>query len=170
MIALTGETVKSAVVKAIISGFSVIEDEQTIKPTVYKEFVSQGFKKPSFFVKLVNVTQESYRIGQSKRAYAINVRYHSEKESGLYEELSRIGNALICVLRAVEIPIWLGALDSNKEPIEANLDVLGYDLEYRIEEGVLQFYVTYNLPVKLYKESKDPMTDLEINTHYKEVE
>ncbi len=159
---IKGESIKSAIALKLKSSFANTDGTPSI--TIYKEKIVQGFKKPSFFIWIMDVSQEKIMRNVYTRDYQMNIRYHpEEKDSKTYETLSDIGNKLLDKLTLIDVPIFLGRYDSEGKPIEDKKPVRGSQMDFTIQDDVLQFFVTYKIDIKLYKEKGPDMETLDIN-------
>ena len=162
---IMGESIKSAISLKLKSSFAITNGQPpiTIYPTIYKEKIVQGMKKPCFFIWVMDVSQEKLMRNNYTRDYQMNIRYHpEEKDSKTYETLSDIGNKLLDKLTLIDVPIFLGRYDSDGEPIEDKKPVRGIQMSFEIKEDVLQFYVTYNIKAKQWIDKVPEMESLEI--------
>jgi len=162
---ITGESIKSAIALKLKSSFAITNGQPpiTIYPTIYKEKIVQGMKKPCFFIWVMDVSQEKLMRNNYTRDYQMNIRYHPEdKDTKTYETLSAIGNKLLDKLTLIEVPIFIGRYDSGGNPIEDKKPVRGMQMSYEITEDVLQFYVTYSIKAKQVIDEIPDMGTLEI--------
>jgi len=158
---ITGESIKSAIALKLKSSFANTNGSPPI--TIYKEQIVQGFKKPCFFIWVMDVSQEKIMRNVYTRDYQMNIRYHpEEKDTKTYETLSDIGNKLLYELRTIDVPIFLGRYGTDGEPIEDKKPVRGIQMSFEIKEGVLQFYVTYSIKAKQVVDEIPVMKSLEI--------
>lgn len=163
---ITGESIKSAIALKLRSSFAITNGTPpiTIYPNIYKEKVVQGFKKPSFFIWVMDVSQEKLMRNNYERMYQMNIRYHpEEKDLTTYETLAEIGNKLLEYLRYIEVPIFLGRYDTDGNPIEDTKPIKGDNLSFKITDDILQVYVNYVIKGKFKEAEKPQMQDLTIN-------
>ena len=96
----------------------------------------------------------------------MNIRYHPEEDdTTTYETLADIGNRLLEVLLTIDVPIDLGRKDLNGlngQPIEDKKPVRGSQMDFTIQDDVLQFFVTYKINIKQYQNKGPEMETLEI--------
>ena len=162
---ITGESIKSAISLKLRSRFAVTTGEPPITsyPTIYKEKIVQDMKKPSFFIWVMDVSQEKLMRNNYQRTYQMNIRYHpEEKDPQTYETLADIGNKLLDYLTTIDVPIFLGRYDGQGNPIEDSKPVIGKQMNFEIKEEVLQMYVTYVVKAKQLMEEVPDMQELEI--------
>ena len=162
---ITGESIKSAIALKLKSSFAITNGQPpiTIYPTIYKEKIVQGMKKPCFFVWVMDVSQEKLMRNNYERLYQMNIRYHpEEKDPKTYETLVGIGNKLLGYLTTINVPIFLGRYDGEGNPIEDSKPITGRQMNYEIKEDVLQMFVTYKLKAKQALEAVPDMGTLEI--------
>jgi hypothetical protein len=158
---LLGETIKSAIAQKILNIF-------TPAPIIYKEKIYQGFITPCFFIWIINVTQTKLLMNSYTRDYLMNIRYHiSEKDTKTYEKLALIGNTLLAELTKIEVPIFFGTYDIDNNPIEALKPVYGKNIEFKITEDILQFFVTYTIRCKPEKITEPIILTSETNINTK---
>ncbi len=134
--AIKSETVKSAIAAKLISSFT--------SPTIYKEKVLGGIIKPCFFILTVDLEQKQLMRNNYNRTYQMNVRYHPEEDDEQsYEHLTSVGTKLMTALQHIDLPMFLGNYDVvTGKPIEEVLPVKGTQINFRITDSVLLFFVT----------------------------
>lgn len=100
---------------------------------IYKEQVSQ-IERPAFYIGEIKVSQDKSIGNRYLRQHGMVVRYFP-LEDGLtdYESLSHIADKLYAFLEYLEYDGWRGR---------------GYNMSHRIEDNVLQFFVTIQLALK----------------------
>lgn len=122
------------------------------KADIYKEQASQ-IQRPAFYIGEIKTDQER-RIGNHyRRTHSMVIRYFPV-EDGLtdYEDLSSIADKLYACLEYLEYDDWRGR---------------GYAMSHRIEDNVLQFFVTVQLALK--RPINDPkMENIETEEFIKE--
>ena len=163
---ITGESIKSAISLKLRSSFASTGGTPpiTIYPTIYKEQVIQGFKKPSFFIWAIDVSQEQLLGNNYERLYQMNIRYHpEEKDLKTYETLAKIGNQILEALNYIDVTIDLGRKDASGNPIEDTKAVKGKQMSFQIIDDILQVYVNYLIKGKFKEAEKPQMQDLTIN-------
>lgn len=166
---VTGEILKSAIAGAIRKEFAIETGDPpvTIYPVITKEKTLQGTTKPSFFIWQLNVGQEQVNKDTIERTYHMNVRYFPEQSTTLYEELDSIGNRLLGVLRSVDVPMIVSKQPDNLYSL-APRPVKGTDVEYKIEEDVLQVFANYTIRARIQKTPGPLMEDLTLNESVKQ--
>lgn len=148
---VTGEIIKSAIARKITEQFSV-----DTKPIIYKEQILQGFKKPSFFIWTVDVSQQKQMLNNFTRSYEMNVRYHAEdNRTDLYEHLCSVGSQLLECLSIIVLPAVQQQLDGTE--VEVQLPLYSRKLNFKITDDVLQVYVTYDIKTKKHISSEPVM-------------
>lgn len=128
------ENIKSCLIKVLKKEFPKI--------IVYKEKQQQGLKLPCFFVRHLDIEQKKETLKTTKRAYLMNVRYMSD---GSLTSIDEIANRLLHVLQF---------------PQDDHVKLRAQSLKCSEQEGVLQFFVEYNLRLKENKEII-PMKELQ---------
>lgn len=158
---VTGEIIKSAISLKIKNSFASGDPVQY--PKIYKEPVVQGFVKPSFHIKTLDVDQKRISKLSYERLYQMNIRYHIDpKTDKLIEVLEGVGNSLMGVLNSIDVPIVdPGNVDTTR-PVTSIL------MEYKVVENVLQFFVNYRIKVTPVLAEQPLMNTLTINKTQKE--
>jgi hypothetical protein len=163
-IEIVGDIIKSALALNIRTAFSVTVGEVTTYPTIYKELIIQDAVYPSFFIWSINTTQAQISSDSHMRTYLMNVRYSLPQDSnGVYSALTSVAEVLLDTLDSINVPIYLGKLVGGVPVLETK-PVRGYDIDFKIEEDVLQFFVTYKIKAKkVVNEDAIYMASLELN-------
>ena len=106
---------------------------------IYKEQASQ-IERPAFYIGEIKTTQDKSIGNRYYRQHQMVVRYFPP-EDGLtdYEDLSDIADKLYACLEYLEYDGWRGR---------------GIQMNHRIEDNVLQFYLTVQLALK--RPTNDP--------------
>ena len=146
---VTGEFIKSAMAKRITETFT--------NPVIYKEQILQGFKKPSFFIWTVDVSQQKQMRNNFTRSYEMNVRYHAETDrTDLYQHLCSVGSQLLECLSTIVLPTVKIQLDGTETEVE--LPLYSRQMSFKITDDVLQVYVTYDIKTKIQTPTLPAMT------------
>ncbi|MGE4214849.1 MAG: DUF6838 family protein [Anaerotignaceae bacterium] len=112
---------------------------------LYTESIEQGFEEPCFFVSLINHTQKQRFANRYKEIYLFEVIYYPSVGGNKNEECLAVAEGLFELL----------------EYISAEDDLLrGTNLSSKITEGVLHFYVEYNMFVIREKEPEENMGEV----------
>ena len=120
--------------------------------TIYKEQASQ-IERPAFYIGEIKISQAKAMGNRYYREHQIVVRYFP-LEDGLtdYEALSAVADKLYACLEYLEYDGWRGR---------------GYNMNHRIEDNMLQFYLTVQLALK--RPTNDPkMEHIQTDTKLKE--
>lgn len=128
MATLTGEDVVSAVSKQVRSRFSTAE----IK-AIYKDLPQQNIKKPYAFIHQVNATHTNQLKNKAKWGFIIDIRVHPEDEQTNVQTWAR--DISVRMIEAVNIITISGQ------------SVKSTSLEYKVEDNVLHFIVSYSYGV-----------------------
>lgn len=147
-LAITGDIIKSAIARKIISTFTV----DGVKPVVYKEQVKQGFKYPSFFIYIYEVTQWKRLGNVYDRDYRIEVRYVvKEDDVEAYGKLDDMGNLLMLALSSIEVPIAIGKDELGY--IEGKKTVKNKSFSrYIKDENILLYKAKYSITLKYFED------------------
>lgn len=109
---------------------------------IYLETVDQGFKKPCFFLTLIDEEEKPLLGNRAQRDVSLDVMYFPKcKEK---QEMLDVASKLYSVLRCISL------LNDDK--------LNGFKLKYEIIDGVLHFFVTYK-PIIYY--SKEELTKMQ---------
>lgn len=118
---------------------------------VYKNDVKQGLTEPCFFIATLKPDQKPLLGERSICHYPFDIHFFP-KEPGTNEELYDTAERLAFGLRYITLP---------------NGDMLrGLSVSYEAVDGVLHFFVTYNMIAVIPKELPS-METLEIDQHTK---
>lgn len=161
---LTGETIISSIALAIRSFFATGTAPDIKYPKIYKERTVEGFYRPCFFIWSLPVETEKLLRDLYKKKFQMVVRYHPETGTDTtYEKLRQAGEDLVECLESINVPITINGTD------EILLPVRGKDIEYKIEDGILQFFVTYIVQAKKAKVTQtDNMEEVSVVVNLKE--
>lgn len=141
IVAVTGELIKSSVIRKIKASFlpTVVE--------VYKEPTLENLILPCFFIRTMDVSQTKrgryYRLD-----YQMNIRYHIEDQrNDVNLVLDDMGFKVLDYLKTINVPIFLGNYNTSNEPIMEDKPVKGTQMSYNIVDGILQVFVSYSIDV-----------------------
>lgn len=156
------EILKSAISLKIKDCFTQKQGDIFIYPTIYKEQILQGFKRPCFFIWVFDISQTKLLNNNYERLYQMNIRYHTDKDDlKEYESLSNVGNKLLRCLEYIKVPTITGRVEGK---INTDLvNIRGDKLSYKINEDVLHFYVNYLIKGRFNMEENAVMESLTIN-------
>ncbi|HCT64272.1 MAG TPA: hypothetical protein DIC60_03215 [Lachnospiraceae bacterium] len=111
--------------------------------SLYTENIEQGFKEPCFFVSLISHTQKQRLGNRYRETYSFDISYYPSADGNTNEECLEVAEGLYEIL----------------EYITADSDLLrGTNINSKITEGILHFYVDYNIFVI---REKIPETNME---------
>ena len=97
---------------------------------IYIDNVEQGYKNPCFFVSLVDWYSDPMIMGREKVHTQYNITFFPEHEDEPTDECYEMIQKLKQCLRMIETE---------------NGDIFrGIDMDAKVVDGLLQFYVTYN--------------------------
>lgn len=159
---ITGETLISAVAEKI--------KRHNPEKNIYTEKTTQNFNMPAFFIWAIDVLftpsgqKETYNV-----TYLMEIRYHIDsKTKSLYETLQKMGFKLFDDMRFVDIPTCANYDMNNPQNMrEVIKSVRGSNIDYKINNGVLQFFVTYRFRIRELAEEIAKMQRLKINQKIK---
>lgn len=113
---------------------------------VYGEKVLQGFKEPSFYVKVFNANHKKDLNTRYNRTYNIDIHYFGTSNKD-------------CESMAEE-------LYENMEYLQGNY-AKGVNMNHKVTNGVLHFLVDYKLRLKRETAAEPKFADMEVNQYGK---
>ena len=111
----------------------------------YMEDVEQGLKKPCFTVDLLIPLQRSKSPVLYDRTMPLVVHYFSDSKSNLKQDCYNIGERLIECLEYL--------------PFQNTL-IRGENISWKLEDDVLQAFVTYKFTTRLVTENEESMDSI----------
>ena len=109
--------------------------------------VEQGLQEPCFFVKSLITSQTPYPSQRLYRQYSFDVQYFPSASNN-NKEMREIGEELFSVFEILEL------LDG--------LTIRAVNMRHEIQNGILHFFVDYNVFLDI---DKDDVEDMEILEH-----
>lgn len=113
----------------------------------YRDPVQQGARPPCFFIAPLEPSLRPQLGPRSRMDVPLDVHFFASRD-GDYGELSRMAGKLPAALEVVELP---------------GGPVRGREMRWRIEDGVLHFFVTYTVFL-VRQEEKTDMGELAVET------
>lgn len=113
----------------------------------YRDPVRQGARLPCFFIAPLEPSLRPLLGARSRMDVPLDVHFFAARD-GDYGELSRMVSKLPAALEVVELP---------------GGPVRGRGMHWRIEDGVLHFFVTYTV-ILVRREEKTEMGELAVQT------
>lgn len=141
-------------INSIIKALSIsLNKEFGDEYTNYIEEVKQGLKEPCFFVSCINPTVKLFLDKRYFRKNQFCIQYFPKNNNRKKEECNDVAERLFLCL----------------ELITVNGDLVrGTGMKYEIVDGVLNFFVNYNIFVYRVTESLQVMENLRENVSLKE--
>lgn len=115
---------------------------------IYSESVKQGLKEPCFFIVSLNPSQTQAMGLKYFRQHPFDIHYFPSKTGG-NQEIQDVASDLFEALEYITL-------------LNGDL-VRGTNMHYEVIDGVLHFFVSYNMYVKKVVET-DPMETLTTET------
>ena len=112
----------------------------------YMEDVEQGLKKPCFTVDLLIPLQRAKSPVLYDRTMPLVVHYFSDSKHNLKAECYAIGERLVECLEYLPF----------KDTI-----IRGENISWKVEDDVLQAFITYKFTTRLVTENEEPMDSIE---------
>ena len=119
---------------------------------IYSETVKQGLKEPCFFIAVLNPSQSKMIGGRYFRQHPFDVHYFPANTDGKNEEMRRVASQLLDGLEYITL--------TNGDLVR------GTNMNYEVVDGVLHFFVQYNMYIKKI-EVIDDMETLTMETDVK---
>lgn len=133
----------------IISGISVkLNEVFGSKCKIYKENIKQGLIEPCFNIVVLEPTQSAKLPNRYLRTYPFDIHYFPESANTPKEEMYEVAEKLLIELEYITV-----------------LDNLcrGTKMRYELVDGVLHFFVNYDLYIKKEVDQGVYMEDLTSN-------
>lgn len=131
---------------------------------IQREAIKQEAKRPFLGIQQNNLTQIKINNQRFERLYQMKISFYSLiGDTKLYTHLDEVGNALMEILMDIDvvsdIPDGLGGYKTYP--------VRGIQMDYKIQEDVMIFFVSY--PIRVYKQTAEetPMGEVTIDTNIK---
>lgn len=140
-------------INSIIESISItLNAEFGDKYKIYREEKRQGLKEPCFFIQCLNPTEELFFWKRYFRQNQFCIQYFPENKLHGKEECYAVGERLFSCLEY---------LDVGGEP------VMGTKRKYEVVDGILHFFVNYDLFVYKVAESVPVMEEVSSETYVK---
>ena len=121
--------------------------------TIYQESIEQDLKEPCFFIQCLEAENNLFRGKRYFRAHKMCIQYFPVSKSDPKAECEAVAEQLYPVLE------WLTLHEDESM-------VRGREMRHKTVDGVLNFFVNYDLFV-MKKEALDPMQTLDMNMKQK---
>lgn len=115
----------------------------------YMEEIKQDLKEPCFFIQCLNPTEELFIGKKYFRRNQFCIQYFPESKSGPNAECHSVAQCLLDCLK------WLPVKDSK---------VMGRKMHYEVKDGMLYFFVNYDMFVYKAVEALPVMEEVSIET------
>ena len=141
----------SAIVKALDTAFNAESDAYEI----YNEEIKQDLREPAFFVQCINAAQERALNNRYNMTNQFVVQYFPSDQN-YQAECAKVAEQLFDVLE------YVTCIGDNKP-------IWGTGMKFEVVDGVLNFSVNYDLPIRRLTETS-AMEKLESHVNVKEGE
>lgn len=118
----------------------------------FDEDVKQGLTEPCFFILPLNISQGNMIGSRKFRSNPFDIHYFPEV-NGSNLELQTMASNLYAAL-------------SNITLIDGDI-VNGSNLHHEVIDGILHFFVNFNMFIRFVEDEVDPMETVEINNNVK---
>lgn len=140
-------------INSIIESISVaINAEFGDRYKIHREAKRQGLTEPCFFIQCLNPTEKLFFWKRYFRRNQFCIQYFSENKFNRNQECHAVAERLFSCLE------WL---DVGGDP------VMGTEMKYEVDDGILHFFVNYDLFVYKMGESVPVMEEVSSETHVK---
>ncbi len=140
-------------INSIIESISIsLNAEFGDKYKIYREAKRQGLKEPCFFIQCLNPTEELFFCKRYFRQNQFSIQYFPEDKMHGKQECYAVGERLFSCLEYLDVG---GDL------------VMGTKRKYEVVDGILHFFVNYDLFVYKVAESVPVMEEVSSETHVK---
>ena len=135
-------------INSIIESISItLNAEFGDKYKIHREEKRQGLKEPCFFIQCLNPTEELFFWKRYFRRNQFCIQYFPEEEYHRNQECHAVGERLFSCLEY---------LDVDGDP------VMGTEMKYEITDGLLHFFVNYDMFVYKVAPAAVEMGEIEI--------
>lgn len=148
-------------INKIIDGISkAINEEFGDDYEIYTEEIEQGLKEPCFSIVCINPTNNLFRQNKYFRQNKFCIHYFPfSKEKRL--ECQQVLEKLYLILEYIDIEeVFEGVKTTNK--------TMGTEMNGEYSDGVLNFFVNYDMYVNKLEEKTTSMNSYDYNTDVKE--
>lgn len=120
---------------------------------LYTESIEQGFKEPCFFVQLITQTQTKRLGNRYVETYSFDVQYFPNENGEGNKE---------CLIVSEELYELLEYITVNEDHLR------GTNLNSRVQDRVLHFFVDYTVPIVRTKVADEKMGEVTVYGETKE--
>lgn len=117
---------------------------------IYTDGVEQDLEEPCFFVNLLEPSRKPMLGGRSFQQNGFCIQYFPEDLPQRSERLNAVADCLMDEMEYITI--------------QDGSQLRGSGRSYRVADGVLSFFVNYNLFLTKQKEKEEVMNEITVNT------
>ncbi len=153
-------------VNEIINGIAkAVKTEFPESKKIYIDEIEQGMaeeiNRPCFFIAFLEANQEQHLGRRLWREHSFDVHYFPQNEDAPSREINGVLDRLRLALRFIDVKEDSGAGVSK---------IAGTDMRHEVVDGVLHFFVSFNLFVLLPAPDEPYMETVDHKQRIKEVE
>lgn len=137
-------------INEVVAGISVRLDAE-FGYEIHMEEIKQDLQEPCFFIASVNPTISPYPSGRYRRENQFVIQYFPKSNTDARAECNNVAERMLWCLEEIE------AMGGR---------IRGCDMNYKVVDGVLNFFVNYNFFVRRQKE-ETAMGAMNGNMHVK---
>lgn len=116
---------------------------------IYTDSVEQGLEEPCFFVNILEPSRKTMLGGRSYQQNGFCIQYFPEDLPQRSEELNAVADCLMDEMEFITL--------------QDGSHLRGSGRSYRVADGVLSFFVSYNLFLIRKEEKEDTMKEIEVH-------
>lgn len=126
---------------AIKQGIAQALDAYFPNATIYNESIEQGFKEPCFYIKSITTAEKQFVGNRYKRSNPFDVMFFPDPTKDMNDQIEETTEKLYCALEHIAVGGSVKGVNMRSEP----------------QNGVLHFFVNYNLIVRRVKQPPEVM-------------
>ena len=140
-------------INSIIESISIsLNTELGDRYKTHREVKRQGLKEPCFFIQCINPTEKLFFGKRYYRQNQFCIQYFPEDEFNGNQECYAVAERLFSCLEYLDV---------------GGAPVMGTKMKYEVKDGILHFFVNYDLFVYKVAESVPRMEEVSSETHVK---
>lgn len=140
-------------ISGIVAGIAkALNTEFQDSVTIYNENIEQDFKEPCFLISIIKAAESKVLNRRDKFNQSFVIQYFPKSKKNANEEMYRVADKMMGALEYIE------QLGTGEKTI-----LRGKDRNYKIVDGILNFFVGYNFFAYAVVEEPPFMEVIKIN-------
>lgn len=140
-------------ISGIVAGIAkALNTEFQDNVTIYDESIEQDFKEPCFLISTIKAAESKVLNRRYKFSQSFVIQYFPKSKKNANEEMYRVADKMMGALEYIE------QLGTGEKTI-----LRGKDRDYKIVDGILNFFVDYNFFAYAVVEEPPFMEVIKIN-------